>query len=228
MRKCFVSLQNRLSCKFMIKQFTFNHFGVNCYVVYDETTKECAIIDPAMEASYEDAQLFQFIERKGLTPTLLLLTHAHVDHICGLRQTSAKYHLPVTMHNDGQKLLRQAEAYGAMMGFDVTRMDDLDTVHADEGTLLHAGPIDIECRFVPGHCEGSLCFVIPSEEAVATGDALFQGSIGRTDLPGGNYQALISNLKEKILTLPDNYLVLPGHGEHSTIGDEKKYNPFLT
>jgi glyoxylase-like metal-dependent hydrolase (beta-lactamase superfamily II) len=212
----------------MIKQFTFNHFGVNCYVVYDEKSKECALIDPAMEASYEDAQLFQFVERLGLTPTLLLLTHAHVDHICGLRQVSEKYRLPINMHSDGLKLLRQAEAYGSIMGFNTGRMDHLDTVHADDGTILHTGNIEIECRYVPGHCEGSLCFVIPSEEAVATGDALFQGSIGRTDLPGGNYPLLIEKLKERILTLPDNYMVLPGHGETSTIGDEKKYNPFLS
>ena len=212
----------------MIKQFTFNHFGVNCYVVIDEQTSQCAIIDPAMEASYEDAQLFQFIETKKLTPKLLLLTHAHVDHVCGLRQTSMRYNLPVTMHVDGMKLLRQVEAYGSIMGFDVQRLDDITTSHADEGATFHIGETEIECRYVPGHCEGSLCFVIPAEEAVATGDALFCGSIGRTDLPGGNYPTLITNLKEKILTLPDNYLVLPGHGEHSTIGDEKKYNPFLT
>ena len=211
----------------MIKQFIFNHFGTNCYIVYDEQSKECAIVDPGMEANYEDAQLYQFIERLQLTPTLLLLTHAHIDHICGLRQVAEKYHLPVTMHCDGNKMLGQAEIYGIIMGFSTGNMSDLATVHADDGTILHVGNIDIECRFVPGHCPGSLCFVIPSEETVITGDALFQGSIGRTDLPGGNYQQLITNLKEKILPLPDNYLVLPGHGEHSTIGDEKKYNSFL-
>ena len=211
----------------MIKQFTFNHFGVNCYVVYDEVAKQCALVDPAMEASYEDAQLYQFMDSKGLTPTLLLLTHAHVDHVCGLRQCCDRLGLPVTMHRDGAKLLRQTEAYGSIMGFDVPSLADLPTVHADEGDHFQVGDIDIECRHVPGHCEGSLCFVIPAETAVITGDALFQGSIGRTDLPGGNYPTLISNIKEKILTLPVDYLVLPGHGEHSTIGDEKKYNPFL-
>lgn len=212
----------------MVKQFTFNHFGVNCYVVYDEVAKECAIVDPAIEASYEDAQLYQFIEYKGLIPRYLLLTHAHVDHICGLRQVAEKYNLPVTMHSDSKALLRQAEAYGGIMGFDVKRLDDLETVHVDEGTELNVGGIKIECRYVPGHCEGSICYVIPDEEAVITGDALFCGSIGRTDLPGGNYQQLIENLRSKILTLPDNYQVLPGHGEMSTIGDERKYNPFLS
>ena len=212
----------------MIRQFTFNHFGVNCYVVADAESKQCAIVDPGMEALYEDVQLFQYIEQQGLTPTLLLLTHAHVDHVCGLRQTAERYQLPVTMHNDGLKLLKQAEAYGAIMGFDVRRMDDLDVRHADEGTLLSLGQTTVECRYVPGHCEGSLCFVVESDAAVLTGDALFQGSIGRTDLPGGNYRQLIEKLKERILVLPESYKVLSGHGESSTIGDEKRYNPFLS
>lgn len=211
----------------LIKQFVFNHFGVNCYVVYSEGGKNCVVVDPGMEATYEDAQLFQFLERKQLTPSLLLLTHAHIDHVCGLRQVSERFNLPVTMHCDGRKLLRQTEAYGSIMGFDVKSLEDLNTVHADDGTLLQCDDFEIECRYVPGHCEGSLCFVIPSADAVITGDALFQGSIGRTDLPGGNYPLLIEKLKERVLTLPDNYMVLPGHGELSTIGDEKKYNPFI-
>ncbi len=211
----------------MIKHFTFNHFGVNCYLIVDEASRQCAIVDPAMEANYEDAQLVQYLTSSSLQVCHILLTHAHVDHIAGLRQSCERFNIPVTMHDDGKKLLRQAEAYGSIMGFNVENMEDLPTIHADEGTLLKVGNIEIECRFVPGHCPGSLCFVIPSEMAVLTGDALFCGSIGRTDLPGGNHQELITNLKEKIMTLPDNYRVLPGHGEYSTIADEKNYNPFF-
>ena len=211
----------------MIKQFTFNHFGVNCYLIVDEANRQCAIVDPAAEASYEDAQLIQYISSSSLQVSHILLTHAHVDHIAGLRQACERFKLSVTMHNDGKKLLRQVEAYGSIMGFNVENMENLATIHADEGTIIKVGAIEIECRLVPGHCPGSLCFVIPSEKAVLTGDALFQGSIGRTDLPGGNYQELIDNLKEKVMTLPDEYRVLPGHGEYSTIADEKKYNPFL-
>ena len=211
----------------MIKHFTFNHFGVNCYLIVDEVAKQCAIVDPAMEATYEDAQLTQYLSTESLQVTHILLTHAHVDHIAGLRQACERFKLPVTMHRDGLKLLRQAEAYGSVMGFDVQSMEDLPTVHADEGTVIMVGNIEVHCLFVPGHCPGSLCFVIPSEEAVLTGDALFRGSIGRTDLPGGNYQELIDNLKKKVMPLPDGYRILPGHDAYSTIADEKRYNPFL-
>ncbi len=211
----------------MIKQFTFNHFEVNCYLIVDEATRHCAIVDPACEASFEDAQLTQYIEQEGLTVTHILLTHAHVDHIAGLRQVCEHWKLPVTMHRDGRKLLRQAEAYGGIMGFAVDNMGDLEVNEIEDDEVLHIGNIEIECRFVPGHCEGSMCFVIPSEKAVITGDALFHFSIGRTDLPGGDYPTLIEKLKVRVLTLPDDYRVLPGHGIASQIGKEKKYNSFL-
>lgn len=211
----------------MIHQFTFNHFGTNCYVVVDNETLQCAVVDPCMETNYEDAQLFQLIEQEKLIPVSILLTHAHVDHICGLRQATSRCNLPVTMHPDGVKLLRQAEAYGSIMGFDVQRMDDLPLQQVDEGDVVRVGNSEIKCLHVPGHCPGSLCFVVPAEQTVITGDTLFQGSIGRSDLPGGKHQQLVENLRSKILTLPDNYKALPGHGESTTIGDEKHYNPFL-
>lgn len=211
----------------MIKQFTFNHFEVNCYVVVDEATCQCAIVDPASEASFEDAQLTQYIADKHLVPTLVLLTHAHVDHIAGLRQVCEHYKLPVTMHAEGRKLLKQAEAYGSIMGFAVDNMGDLEVSTIEDGEVLKMGETEIECRYVPGHCPGSMCFVLPADNAVLTGDALFHFSIGRTDLPGGDYPTLISKLKERVLTLPDEYTVFPGHGIASRIDKEKKYNSFL-
>ena len=211
----------------MIKQFTFNHFEVNCYLVIDEASRQCAIVDPACEASFEDAQLTQYIEQEGLKVTRILLTHAHVDHIAGLRQCCEHYRLPVTMHAEGRKLLKQAEAYGSIMGFAVDNMGDLEVQTVEDGDILHIGSLEVECRYVPGHCPGSMCFVLPSEKAVLTGDALFHFSIGRTDLPGGDYPTLIDYLKRRILTLPDDYRVLPGHGIASQIGKEKKYNSFL-
>lgn len=211
----------------MIKQFTFNHYEVNCYLVVDEATRQCAIVDPASEASFEDAQLAQYIEQERLQVTYILLTHAHVDHIAGLRQVCGHYNLPVSMHADGRKLLRQAEAYGAIMGFSVDDMGDLEVNELSDGQVIKVGESEVECRYVPGHCPGSLCFVVASEKVVVTGDALFHYSIGRTDLPGGDYPTLIHKLKTRILTLPDDYLVLPGHGIASQIGKEKKYNSFL-
>lgn len=211
----------------MIKQFTFNHFEVNTYVVVDEQTKQCAIVDPACEASFEDAQLTQYIAQEQLQVTHILLTHAHVDHIAGLRQVCEHYKLPVTMHAEGRKLLKQAEAYGSVMGFAVDNMGDLEVAEIADGEIIHVGSIDIECRYVPGHCPGSICYVVPTDKAVITGDALFHFSIGRTDLPGGDYPTLIEKLKSRVLTLPDDYRVLPGHGIASQIGKEKKYNSFL-
>lgn len=217
----------------MIKRFTFNHYEVNCYVVFDDRIptagemRQCAIVDPACEASFEDSQLLQYLDEQSLTPTMVLLTHAHVDHIAGLRQVCEHFKLPVTMHRDGRKLLRQAEAYGAIMGFAVDNMEDLDVVEIEDGEVLKVGGLDVECRYVPGHCPGSMCFVVASDKAVITGDALFHFSIGRTDLPGGDYATLIDKLKTRVLTLPDDYTVLPGHGIESQIGKERKYNSFL-
>lgn len=217
----------------MIKRFTFNHYEVNCYVVFDDRvptagdTRQCAIVDPACEASFEDSQLLQYLDEQRLTPTMVLLTHAHVDHIAGLRQVCEHFKLPVTMHRDGRKLLRQAEAYGAIMGFAVDNMEDLDVVEIEDGEVLKVGGLDVECRYVPGHCPGSMCFVVAADRAVITGDALFHFSIGRTDLPGGDYATLIDKLKTRVMILPDDYTVLPGHGIESQIGKERKYNSFL-
>jgi glyoxylase-like metal-dependent hydrolase (beta-lactamase superfamily II) len=211
----------------MIKRFTFNHYEVNCYVVSDEATQQCAIVDPACEASFEDSQLLQYLEEHHLVPAMILLTHAHVDHIAGLRQVCEHFKLPVSMHREGRKLLRQAEAYGAIMGFAVDDMGDLDVVEIEDDEVLKVGGLDVECRYVPGHCPGSMCFVVPADKAVITGDALFHFSIGRTDLPGGDYGTLIEKLKTRVLTLPNDYVVLPGHGIESQIGKERKYNSFL-
>ncbi len=211
----------------MIKQFTFNHFEVNTYVIVDEASKQCAIVDPAAEASFEDTQLTQYIETDGLQPVAILLTHAHVDHIVGLRQACEHYKLPVTMHPEGRKLLKQAEAYGSIMGFAVDNMGDLNVVEINDNDVLKVGEMVVECRYIPGHCPGSMCYVVASDKAVITGDALFHFSIGRTDLPGGDYPTLIDHLKRRVLTLSDDYRVLPGHGFASQIGKERKYNSFL-
>lgn len=211
----------------MVKRFTFNHFGVNTYIIFDQDTKECAVVDPAAKESFEDAQLKQYFDEHQFTPTMILLTHAHIDHIAGLKQICQTYNLPVTMHPDGLKLIKQAQAYASMLGFDIQSLDELAVQPIQDNDTLTVGNITIECRHVPGHCPGSMCYVLHDEQIVLTGDALFCGSIGRTDLPGGDYPLLIEKIKTRLLTLPDNYLVLPGHGETTNIYDEKHHNGFL-
>lgn len=219
-----------------IKQFTFNHFQVNCYLVWDAESRCCAIVDPGMEATYEDAQLSQFIEQNGLAPVHVLVTHPHVDHIAGLRQVCERYQLPATLHPEGTHLLKQAEVYSSVMGFDIKNLQDLPQHHINDRDILSLAPQNadkeqtspqIEVRFVPGHCPGSVAYVLHEDSRVITGDALFHGSIGRTDFPGGNYATLIHSLSTQILTLPDDYEVLPGHGDLSTVGEERLYNGFL-
>ncbi|MBQ9417485.1 MAG: MBL fold metallo-hydrolase [Bacteroidales bacterium] len=211
----------------MIKTFVFNHYGVNCYLLVDGETKRCAVVDPAAETPSEDETLFRYIEANGLKVVLILLTHAHIDHIAGLMQCARHYGAVVALHADGKEWLRRATDYGAMMGFDVDEIKGIELREIVDGEWLEVGAMKVECRLVPGHCPGSMCYVVPSEKAVLTGDALFHMSIGRTDLPGGDYSLLVETLKEKVLTLPDDFRVLPGHGMASQVGKERKYNPFL-
>ena len=207
-----------------VKQFVFSHFMENCFVVWNEDSKEASVIDPGAYGQFEVEELFHFVDKNGLTLKYILLTHAHIDHIAGLRQVCEHYHLPVTMHADGMKLLGQAEVYGSVMRFDnVSNMNDLNTVFIKDGDIV--GPF--ECRYVPGHCPGSMAFVLHEDKMVFTGDALFRGSIGRTDLPGGNYDQLIKSIRTQILSLDDRYEVLPGHGDVTSVGEEKMYNGFL-
>ncbi len=209
-----------------VKQFTVNHFMVNSFVLYDEATRECAIVDPGMTSERELQALASFIEKEQLQPLYVLLTHAHVDHVAGLKAVCERYNLPATLHAEGVQLLCQAAAYGAMMGFDgLAPLDDLPRNLVDDNATLPLGESTIEVRYVPGHAEGSLCYV--AGKMVLTGDALFRGSIGRTDLPGGDYDVLMEKIRTRLLTLPDDCEVLPGHGDLSTIGIERRSNPFL-
>lgn len=210
----------------MIKQFTFNHFETNCYIVIDEASKECLIVDPCMEATYEDCQIKQYISDNQLKVVDIALTHAHVDHIAGVQHAVNIYNIPLSLHPSGKKLLSQAPSYGMMMGFKVEALDTIPIIELHHKDTIKVGSLTIECRDVSGHCLGSMAYVIPKERKVITGDALFRGSIGRTDLPGGDLELLLHNIREQLLVLDDDYSVLPGHGDCSTIGDERN-NPFL-
>lgn len=209
-----------------IKCFVFNHIEVNTYLVYDETLS-CVVIDPGMETAEENEVFTSFINRNNLKIKAVLLTHTHIDHISGLRCLYDLYKTPVYLHEDAKKILHQAEIYASVMGFETGNLEDIPVTTIDHGGIITFGQSQIEALFVPGHAAGSLCFCLHSDKAVFSGDALFNRSIGRTDLPTGNFQQLLDNLRTKVLSLPDDYTVFPGHGPETTIGYEKEHNPFF-
>lgn len=211
----------------MIKldKLVFNSFQVNTYLLHDET-KECIIIDPACYEKEEEVLLSNFITVNGLKPVLHINTHCHIDHILGMPYVREKYKIPSFAHLKEDKTLDKGHIMGEIFGFQVQVFPKNDK-HIEHGQKILFGNSEITALHVPGHSEGSLAFYAPDEDFVITGDALFEGSIGRTDLPGGNYDQLISSIRENLLTLPGNTRVLPGHGGASTIQAEIDSNPFF-
>jgi len=209
-----------------IQRFVFNPFQVNTYVLWDDT-KECAIIDPGCYEQAEENELYEFIVNKGLKPVRLLNTHCHIDHIAGLAVVSRKYGLKPEAHFDGTGFIRHAEQAGFIYGFD--RLETIDPeLPLNEGDIVRFGGSELEVIETPGHADGSICLISHAGKFIITGDVLFYQSIGRTDLPTGNYDLLIENIRQKILALPNDYKVYPGHGPETTIGFETYSNPFLT
>lgn len=208
-----------------IEAFTFNPFQENTFVLYDET-KECIIIDPGCYSESEKAELADFIEKNGLKPVHLLNTHCHIDHILGNKFVSEKYGLLPQFNEKEVEILLATTAYGPSMGIYVEE-SPMPEKYLDEGDIVKFGNSELEILFTPGHCPGEISFYHKVQKFVIGGDVLFYGSIGRTDLPGGDYATLINSIKTKFLTLDDDYVVYPGHGPETSIGLEKKQNPFL-
>ena len=198
----------------------------NCWIVGDTDKKECAIIDPGYDGDYivlETASL-------GFSVKYILLTHAHVDHILALRFVKDRTNAPVYLHKRESFLLKTAPVQAPLFGMKPSIPPSPD-YFVDEDTQLEIGSYKIKCILVPGHSPGGTAYIFSDDSNppmhLFTGDILFAGSVGRTDLPGGNWELLISGIKNKILTLPDDTIVYPGHGPTTTIGREKKTNPFL-
>jgi glyoxylase-like metal-dependent hydrolase (beta-lactamase superfamily II) len=208
-----------------IKAFTFNPFEENTYVLYDETG-ECVIIDPGCYTAEEKKELEDFISEKKLKPVKLLLTHAHIDHILGNNFVTGKYKVKIEMNEHDVHLLKAAPVYGEMWGIQCEPSPE-PHVLLKEGDKITFGNSVLEIFFTPGHSEGSISFYSCDHRFIIGGDVLFSGSIGRTDLPGGNFETLIRSIKEKVFSLEDDYKVYSGHGPHTTIGHERKSNPFL-
>lgn len=210
-----------------VARFGFALFGINTYVVYDPESKEAAIIDPGMSSPEENEAMEKFVAREHLTVTNLINTHLHVDHAVGDEWVSNKYGVPVSAHPDdeplGVGLAQQARMFG-LSGIS-GKVEIGKELH--DGDKVKIGYDYLEVLHVPGHSPGGIALYSPSSGFVIAGDSLFQGSIGRTDLTGGDYPTLINAIKTKLLTLPEDTVVLSGHGDATTIGDEKKVNPYL-
>ena len=208
-----------------VHYFTFNGFQENTYVLYDNT-KECVIIDPGCYSNEEQTTLTHFIKENELTPVKLLNTHCHIDHILGNNYVSSHYKIDLEIHENDLPTLRATPEYGHLYGFNVDQSPEPTTLLKD-GDTVSFGNSKLEVRYAPGHSAGHVAFISHEDKFVIGGDILFQGSIGRTDLPGGDYDTLINSIKTKLLTLPEDYKVYSGHGPSTTIGFEKSSNPFL-
>lgn len=211
-----------------VAQFEFNLFGVNTYIVWDTATLEAAIVDPGMENPDECARLKQFIERERLQVTSLINTHLHIDHTMGNDYVKDVFDVGLTACADDEFLGKtrgeQAAAFH-LRNAPVTPVT-ID-IEVKDGDKLYVGNGELTVISVPGHSPGSIALYCEKSGFVITGDALFAGSIGRTDLPGGNHSTLLNAIKTKLFTLPDSTAVLPGHGPETTIGAEKRSNPFF-
>ncbi|MBS1765372.1 MAG: MBL fold metallo-hydrolase [Bacteroidetes bacterium] len=208
-----------------IQKFTFNPFDENTYVVYDNTN-ECIIIDPGCYMPEEKEALLSFIKDQQLKPVMLVNTHCHVDHIFGNKLIYDTFGLKPVFHRNELVLLEAAGEYSKQWGI-FPEPSPTAEKYIDEGDIISFGNTSFELLFTPGHSPGSLCLYHAAEKIIISGDVLFQMSIGRYDLPGGNEQTLLESIRTKLLVLPADVKVMPGHGPTTTIGFEKMYNPFL-
>ena len=206
----------------ILKMLTVGPFQENCYIIGDEESGVGALVDPGDEA----ARIAMAVEETGLDIGSIIVTHAHIDHVGGVVSLSEEYSCPVLMHEESEPLLEGLPTQALMMGIRFGKVPNVDRNVADEETL-EVGDLRLRSLYTPGHAPGHLAFYVEDEGLVLSGDALFAGSVGRVDLPGGSMEVLMRSIEERLLTLPEETVVYPGHGPRTTIGDERATNPFL-
>ncbi len=206
--------------------FTFNPFQENTYLLWDNDTKDTAIIDPGCCTTAEQEDLVSFIAQYELKPGRILNTHAHIDHILGNAFVHEKYKIPIFLHEEDLPVMHSLSEVSRMYGIPATPSPNPDVVMKD-GDCINVGRYEFKVLFVPGHSPGSVAFYNSKNNILISGDVLFLESIGRTDLPGGNYYTLMNSIQKKILSLPDNVIVYAGHGPSTNIGHERRHNPFI-
>ncbi len=209
-----------------IHNFCFNAFGENTYIIYGDD-KNAVVIDPGNSTPKEDNQLFSFIDSNGLKIIKIINTHAHIDHIIGNKKVKERFGANIAAHPDTSADFATARQQLLMFGFD----RQIDIAKPDEalqdGDTFPLGDDIIEVISTPGHARGSISLYAQVLGVVFTGDALFCRNIGRTDFPGGSYEQLRTSIRERLFTLPDNTTVFSGHGECTSIGEEKDFNPYV-
>lgn len=194
----------------------------NCSIVGDETTREAMVIDPGDEINH----ILDLVRKHSLQVKQIVITHAHIDHIGGAMKLRAATGAPILLNQNDYALLKMLDVQAGWIGVPSPGKVEIDR-SVTSGEKVSAGAHTAEILHTPGHTEGSICLYFSEEKKLIAGDTLFAGSIGRTDLPGGSMQKIIRSLHDTVLTLPDETVVVPGHGELTTIGEERESNPFL-
>ncbi len=209
-----------------IKKFVFNPFQENTYLLYDES-KECVIIDPGCYEEKEEKELENFIIENGLKPVALLNTHCHIDHILGNHFVADKWNLELQIHKSDLPLLENAGQISKLYGFEKYSGSPYPKHFLENGDTIYFGESKLDVIFTPGHAPGHICFYSKKDNFIISGDVIFQMSIGRTDLPGGDYDTLIKSIAEKLFPLPSETIIYCGHGPNTVLSYEKEHNPFL-
>ena len=194
----------------------------NCSIFGDEQTREALVVDPGDEIT----RILQVLKRHGLTVKGIVITHAHIDHIGGAQKLKKATGAPVYMNPDDAELQKMMEVQAGWLGVETPDAVEIDSPAMDGGKLV-VGATEFHVLHTPGHTQGSISLWIPSEGKLVAGDTLFRDSIGRTDLPGGDSRQILRSIHQKLLPLPEETVVIPGHGEKTTLGREKRFNPFL-
>ncbi len=212
-----------------IKQFAFNPFQVSTFVVYDPDTLDAIVVDPGMTSAAEERKLDDFIAQNSLKVQQVVNTHLHLDHCFGDNYVRDKYGVKVAANLEDAPLGKSIGTQAAEFGIHLSGPSEAVEIDVPlkEGDVIKVGNSELQVLHVPGHSRGSIVLYSPEGHFAIVGDVLFQGSIGRTDLPGGDHRTLIDGIRKKLFTLPDNTLVLPGHGPMTNIGTEKATNPYF-
>lgn len=210
-----------------VTKFTVNPFGENTFIAWDENTRQAIIIDPGMMQDHEREVVVKFVEDNQLKMQQVLLTHGHIDHIAAARWMADRYGITVAASPHDQlyyqMLPMQAQHFRLRIELEELTID----CPLHEGDVIELGDEKIHVFETPGHSQGGLIFYAPDSALAFTGDTIFEGSIGRTDLSGGDYNVLIASIRDKVLTLPSDTMLIPGHGPTTTVANERDYNPYL-